>query len=88
MQLFLMIVQNIVVVFLSAMELAMLVRAVMSWFPGDSNKFEEFLYAITEPLIMPYRKLFAKFNWFTDMPIDIAFFATYLTLTVLIFFLA
>lgn len=83
-----MIVQSIVVVFLMAMELAMLIRAIMSWFPGDSNRFEEFLYAITEPLIMPYRKLFTKLNWFTGLPIDIAFFATYLTLTLLVFFLA
>lgn len=84
MYLVLVILQNTVVVALSVLQLAMLVRAIMSWFPSEPNRFENFLYAITEPLIVPFRKLFEKLNWFQGMPIDMSFFATYLTLTVLL----
>ncbi|MBP3370751.1 MAG: YggT family protein [Clostridia bacterium] len=82
------ILQNTVVVALSVLQLAMLIRAVMSWFPSEPNRFENFLYAITEPLIMPVRKLFERLNWFQGLPIDMSFFATYLILTVLLLVLA
>lgn len=83
-----MLLQNTVVLILSVFQLAMLIRAIMSWFPGDSNKFENFLYAITEPLIFPVRKLFERFNWFQGLPIDVSFFVTYLLLSVVLVLLA
>ena len=88
MQFVLMLLQNTVVLILSVFQLAMLIRAIMSWFPGDSNKFEIFLYAITEPLILPVRKLFEHFNWFQGLPIDVSFFVTYLLLSVVLVLLA
>ena len=88
MQFVLMLLQNTVVLILSVFQLAMLIRAIMSWFPGDSNKFEIFLYAITEPLIMPVRKLFERLNWFQELPIDVSFFVTYLLLSVVLVLLA
>ena len=87
-QFVLMLLQNTVVLILTLLQLAMLVRAIMSWFPGDSNKFEDFLYAITEPLILPIRKLFERFNWFQGLPIDVSFFVTYLLLSIVLVFLA
>lgn len=75
-------------VILSVLQIAMLVRAIMSWFPTESNRFENFLYTITEPLIMPIRILFEKLNWFQGLPIDISFFVTYLLLSVLILILS
>jgi uncharacterized protein YggT (Ycf19 family) len=83
-----MLLQNTVVLILSVFQLAMLIRAIMSWFPGDSNKFEVFLYAITEPLILPVRKLFERLNWFQELPIDVSFFVTYLLLSVVLVLLA
>jgi uncharacterized protein YggT (Ycf19 family) len=83
-----MLLQNTVVLILSVFQLAMLIRAIMSWFPGDSNKFEIFLYAITEPLILPVRKLFERLNWFQEIPIDVSFFVTYLLLSVVLVLLA
>ncbi len=77
------IVADVVVLLLSAVQLAMLVRAILSWFPIDSNKFVDFLYGITEPFIVPIRLLFQKMNWFQDLPIDVAFMASYLLLSVL-----
>ncbi len=77
------VVADVVVLLLSAIQLAMLLRAILSWFPIDSNKFIDFLYGITEPLIIPIRALFQKMNWFQNLPIDVAFLVTYLLLSVL-----
>ena len=41
------------------------------------------MYAITEPIILPFRKLFEKKNWFTGVPIDMAFFFAFITIMVL-----
>ena len=81
------ILANVVILLLSAVQLAMLIRAILSWFPMDSNRFTDFLYGITEPFIYPIRMLFEKMNWFQNLPIDIAFMVTYLLLTVLIMLL-
>ena len=82
------IVADVVVLLISAIQLAMLIRAILSWFPIDSNKFIDFLYGITEPFIVPIRSLFQKLNWFQNLPIDIAFMVSYLLLTVLSMVLA
>lgn len=68
---------------LMILQLAMLVRAILSWFPMDSNRFTDFLYGITEPFIYPFRALFNRMNWFQNVPIDVAFSAAYLTLFVI-----
>ena len=75
-------VKNVVILLLTVVEVAMLVRAVLSWFPIDGNKFTELLFAITEPFIHPIRVLFVKLNWFQGMPIDISFLVAYLLISV------
>ena len=77
------VVADVVVLLLSAVQLAMLVRAILSWFPIDSNKFIDFLYGITEPFIVPIRLLFEKMNWFQNVPIDVSFMVSYLLLSIL-----
>ena len=77
------VVSTIVQVILSVIQLAMLLRAILSWFPMEPNGFTDFLYGITEPLIYPYRALFNRLNWFQNVPIDVAFSATYITLFVI-----
>lgn len=69
---------------LSVIELAMFVRAIMSWFDqtGES-KLSMFLYAVTEPVILPVRRLCEKMHWFEGVPIDIPFMLTWLILMVL-----
>ena len=69
---------------LSVIELAMFVRAIMSWFDqtGES-KISMFLYAVTEPVILPVRRLCEKMHWFEGVPIDIPFMLTWLILMVL-----
>ena len=79
--------KNIVIVFLSAVQIAFVIRAVLSWLPMQSNKFIDFIYNITELFISPIRMLFQKMNWFVGLPIDIPFLVTYLLLTVILILL-
>ena len=81
------IISTVVVLLLSAVQLAMLLRAILSWFPMNSNRFTDFLYGITEPFIYPVRLLFERMNWFQNLPIDVSFLVTYLLLSVVTMFL-
>ena len=64
---------SFVLTFLSVLSFAMLIRAVIGWFFEAEGKFISFLYVLTEPVIIPIRKLFEKLNWFQESPIDMAF---------------
>ncbi len=75
------IIKSVVVLFLSAVQLAMLARAILSWFPMQENKLTGFLYAVTEPFITPIRLLFYKLNWFQNLPIDLSFLVSYLIIS-------
>ena len=87
MNIFFEVIKSVIFVFLSAIQIAMLVRAVMSWFVMGENRFVGFLYAITEPFIVPVRALFEKLNWFQNSPIDFSFMATYLLLSIVLILL-
>ena len=69
-----------VLLFVEILEVAMLVRALISWFVEGENKLTRFLYVLTEPVIIPIRKLFHKMNWFQDSPIDISFSMSWIAL--------
>ena len=73
-------------VLLFALQLAMMARAILSWFPID-NKLTNFLDVVTEPIIYPVRKLFEKMNWFQGLPLDMSFMAAYLILAIIILIL-
>ena len=52
---------------------ALLLRAILSWFVTDEEAwYVRLLDALTEPVIFPFRALFAKFGWFEGLPIDVA----------------
>ena len=73
---------NTVTTLLSAVQLCMLLRAVLSWFPiQDDNPVLRFVCLITEPLIAPIRALFDRLGWFQSSPLDISFFATFLLIS-------
>lgn len=73
---------NTVTALLSAVELCMLLRAVLSWFPiRDDNPILRFVCMITEPLIAPIRALFDRMGWFRNFPLDMSFFAAFLLLS-------
>ena len=69
---------------ITAAQFLMFARAILSWLPIDEdNPIVNFLYAVTEPVIMPVRAVIEKFGWFEGMPIDMSFFITFLLLSVL-----
>ena len=55
-------------------DIAMLIRAILSWFPGENDsRLLDFVYTVTEPFLIPFRLLFHKLNWFAGMPLDMSF---------------
>lgn len=69
---------------ITAIQLLMFARAILSWLPVDEdNPIVNFLYAVTEPVIMPVRAVMERFGWFEGMPIDMSFFITFLLLSIL-----
>lgn len=68
--------------------LLLLVRAVLSWFPGQGGAFADFINAVTEPLLYPVRKIFDLFDIRLDLPIDISFSATCILLIMIRMFLS
>ena len=73
---------NTVMLLLSTVELCMLIRALLSWFPiRDDNKILRFVHMVTEPLIAPIRALFDRMGWFRNFPLDMSFLAAFLLLS-------
>ncbi|MBQ8409212.1 MAG: YggT family protein [Clostridia bacterium] len=75
------------IVFIDAIVLAMSIRAILGWFFEPEGKLIHFLFVLTEPAIMPLRKLFAKMNWFQGSPIDMSYIFTYVALFLIQLFL-
>lgn len=74
MQTVIMIVKAILFIVLDVLELAMLARAILSWIPSvRGSRVEYVLEVITEPIILPFRRLLAKLRWGEGFPLDIAF---------------
>ncbi len=63
--------------------LAMMVRAIMSWFLDESNAIHGFFISITEPFIIPVRMLLNKLSVGRGMPIDLSFLVTFIIFSVL-----
>ena len=75
---------TIVKILIYALQFAMVLRAVMSWIPDiQDNKFSDFLYTVTEPVVLPVRMLFEKLRWFQNFPLDVSFIVAYLLLAIL-----
>jgi len=74
-----------VVIFLDIILIAMLARAILSWFMmGDgTSPIMNLLYVITEPLIVPVRMLCDRFGWFRGVPLDMSFFITTMILSLI-----
>ena len=77
--------KSFVTVILSILQLAMLARAILSWFvdPMNEGGIVAFLTALTEPVITPVRALCAKMHWFEGMPLDVPFLITVLLLAMI-----
>lgn len=69
---------------LSVMQVAMLIRAILSWFPQAADSaFGDLIATVTEPLVAPIRALADRFGWFRNSPIDFSFMIAYLLIFVL-----
>ena len=82
------IVRQLAYSLLSLLQLAMLVRALMSWIPSlRGSALDNLLYQITEPIVMPYRQLLWKIPGLQGIPLDLSFLAAYITLNILMWLL-
>ena len=61
---------------LRVLDAALLIRALMSWImPDESGTFARILCAITEPVLLPFRALFSRFEFARSCPIDLSYIA-------------
>lgn len=82
------ILAKIVAIYLTLASYAMLGRVILQFFvvPEESKLFA-LLFFISEPIILPFRVLFEKLKIGQGVPIDIPFFAGYISVTFLQIFL-
>ncbi|MBQ9131565.1 MAG: YggT family protein [Clostridia bacterium] len=77
-------VKQTLLVALNVLSVAMMVRAIMSWFDQlEESRLSAFLYMLTEPVILPVRKLCQRLRLFEGLPLDIPFLITVILLYVL-----
>ncbi len=77
-------IANTAVALLTVVELCMLVRAVLSWFPiQDDNPILSFVCMVTEPVVAPIRALFDRFGWFRNSPLDVSFFVAFVLISLI-----
>lgn len=77
-------IARLVSALLSVLELAMFIRAILSWFPGAADSaFGDLIYTVTEPIVAPVRALADRLGWFRSSPIDFSFMIAYLLLFIL-----
>lgn len=83
------IILNCMAAFLNILTLLMTLRAIMSWLPiSEGNGFMNFLVLVTEPAVIPVRRLSERFGWFEDLPIDVSFFIAYIVISLFGSFIA
>ena len=72
-----------VTIFLDVILVAMLVRAVLSWFQGGNgmSPLATFLYVVTEPFVLPVRAICNHLGLFRGSPLDLSFFITTMILS-------
>lgn len=67
------------------MEFLLVARAIMSWFSqAGGSKIYEFLYLVTEPIILPFRRLTDRIPALRGFPLDIAFLLAFITLEIVL----
>ncbi len=69
--------------FLNLLSIIMLIRMVFGMFFEGDGPIIRYIYVVTEPVVMPFRKLFEKRGWFEESPFDIAGFTAFMIISVL-----
>ena len=81
-------VVNVTYLLISALQLIMLLRAIMSWLPfDDSSPLFRFVCIVTEPVILPVRNIMDKIGFLSGLPIDLSFLVTYMLLSFVLYLL-
>lgn len=75
-------IYRLILALIDAIELLVIVRAIGSWFPaaGTWGRIYSVIRTVTEPLLMPIRKLLSKISFFASMPIDFSPIALFIVL--------
>ncbi len=82
------VIAKTVEILLSVISFAMLMRVLLQFFVDvEENKLFVMCVAITEPFIIPFRLILAKFNIGQDSPLDIGFMVAYISLSAISIFL-
>ena len=81
MELLAVIFSRTVLVLLGAVQSAMFIRAILSWFVQEENALTYLLALVTEPFIAPVRFVLMRFRFVESLPFDISFFVTFLLLS-------
>ena len=88
MEVILYVLKKFLLVAVEVLDIAMLIRAIFSWIdPMSEGRLISFLILLTEPIILPFRKLCQRMNWFVGSPIDMPFFMAILALFLVRFLL-
>ncbi len=75
---------SLVITLLRALQMLMFFSAIISWIPSlRGSKLQQMLYMLTEPIVMPFRKLLQRIPSMQRMRIDLSFLFAYLTLAML-----
>ena len=75
-----------VILLIDTVQLLMLIRAILSWFPpadGRGGVIRNFVYTVSEFFVAPVRAFLDRFDWVRRTPIDISFLVTFLLLSFL-----
>ena len=72
------VITTAVSVILLALQVLMIARAMLSWLPVDDEMpFVNFVYTVTEPVIIPFRLVLERSEFVSSIPIDIPFFVAF-----------
>lgn len=87
MEIFLYLFVTTVRAILGFIQICMLARVILSLFAAGEGPLGAFVMLITEPVVLPVRKVCEKFGLGDGLPIDIPFLITYVLLSFLTIFL-
>ena len=83
MHVFALLISRTVIAALGIIEICMLLRAILSFFADPESVLLTFCIAVTEPVILPFRAIFSRFESLDQLPFDIPFLATWIALAAL-----
>lgn len=81
-------ITRFVLTIVEALQWLLLIRAILSWFPQVSeSKIGQLIYMITEPLLIPVRRLLEKIPILSTLPVDFSVLFTWMLLQLIYFML-